>query len=258
MKYKIIFFDVDGTITNEKDGSISTTMKQTITRLKHKGIKVVAATGRPLSMCEDIKQLGIDVFITANGAYAKHKNHVIHKVPIHKTIVQDVYHFAKKENDGLSLFTETFTMNGVENEKIATTLKETLGMVSYPPEHLKIYDEEIYLMCLYADEETVKKYIHEFPNLMFQRWHPFVCNVLQDEVSKSFAVRKVLNYFNLTPDAAIAIGDGENDIDMLELTGLSIAMENGNNNVKMVADFITKKASEDGVTYALQQYGILN
>lgn len=258
MKYKIIFFDVDGTITNEKDGSISSTMKQTITRLKNKGIKVVAATGRPLSMCDEIKDLGFDVFITANGAYAKHQNDIIHKVPIHKTIVHDVYHFAKKENDGLSLFTEQFTMNGIESEKIAKTLKETLGMVSYPPENLKIYDEEIYLMCLYADAEKAKRYIHEFPNLMFQRWHPFVCNVLQDEVSKSLAVRKVLNYFNLTSDAAIAIGDGENDIDMLELTGLSIVMGNGNDNVKSVADFITKKASEDGVTYALQQYGILN
>lgn len=55
MGYKIAFFDVDGTITNHKDGSISTKTKDAILALKDKGMKVVAATGRPLSMCQDIK-----------------------------------------------------------------------------------------------------------------------------------------------------------------------------------------------------------
>jgi len=68
MAYKIVFFDVDGTITHQEDGSISTNTKEAIKALINKGIKVVAATGRPLSMCEEIRELGIDTFITANGA----------------------------------------------------------------------------------------------------------------------------------------------------------------------------------------------
>lgn len=46
MTYKIAFFDVDGTITNHQDGSISTKTKEAILALKEKGMKVVAATGR--------------------------------------------------------------------------------------------------------------------------------------------------------------------------------------------------------------------
>src|SRR3954453_17375309 len=80
MDYKIVFFDVDGTITNHEDGSISNNTKEAIKALQDKGIRVVAATGRPLSMCNEIRELGIDTFITANGGYAKHNHEVIHKV----------------------------------------------------------------------------------------------------------------------------------------------------------------------------------
>lgn len=63
MSYKIIFFDVDGTITHHEDGSISDKMKETIFKLKEQGIKVAAATGRPLSLCREIEELGIDTFV---------------------------------------------------------------------------------------------------------------------------------------------------------------------------------------------------
>ncbi|SFB16748.1 MULTISPECIES: Cof-type HAD-IIB family hydrolase [unclassified Bacillus (in: firmicutes)] len=257
MEYKIVFFDVDGTITHHEDGSISTKTKEAIKELKNKGIKVVAATGRPLSLCEEIRELGIDTFITANGGYAKHNQNVIHKVPMNQEIVKEVLEFAYNENHGLSFFTEEFSMNGVKDIEILKALKETLSLNDYPVIKEMIHQEEIYLMCLYANDETVEKYMDNFPYLTFQRWHPYVLNVLQEEISKSLAIIKVLQYFNIDKSEAIAFGDGENDIDMLELVGLGIAMGNGNEKLKKVADFVTKKSSEDGIEFALQHYGII-
>jgi hydroxymethylpyrimidine pyrophosphatase-like HAD family hydrolase len=84
-----------------------------------------------------------------------------------------------------------------------------------------------------------------------------VLNVLQEDVSKSLAIIKVLQYFGIEKSEAIAFGDGENDIDMLELVGLGIAMGNGNEKLKNVADFVTKKSGEDGIEFALKKYGII-
>ncbi len=89
------------------------------------------------------------------------------------------------------------------------------------------------------------------------RWHPFILNVLQENISKSVAILKVLEYFNLNLTEAIAFGDGGNDIDMLELVGLGIAMGNGNEELKSVADFVTKKSSEDGISFALEKFGVI-
>ena len=258
MDYKIVFFDIDGTITHHKDGSISSSTKEAIKALKSKGLRVAAATGRPLSMCNELRKLGIDTFITANGGYAKHVQKVIHKVPMDKNVIQEVFEFAYKENQGLSFFTEDFSMNGVKDTKILKALKETLSLNDYPAINQLIYNQEVYLMCLYANDEAVEKYIHKFPHLTFKRWHPFVLNVLQEEVSKSLAIIKVLQYFGIDKSEAIAFGDGENDIDMLELVGLGVAMGNGHEKLKKVADFVTKKSSEDGIEFALKKYGIIN
>jgi len=257
MDYKIVFFDVDGTITNHEDGIISNNTKVAIKTLKNNGLRVVAATGRPLSMCGEISELGIDTFITANGAYAKHGQKVIHKVPMDKNVIQEVFEFAYRENQGLSFFTEDFSMNGVKDTEILKALKETLSLNNYPAINQLIYNQEVYLMCLYATDETVEKYIHKFPHLTFKRWHPFVLNILQDEVSKSLAIIKVLQYFGIDKSEAIAFGDGENDIDMLELVGLGVAMGNGNEKLKKAADFVTKKSSEDGIEFALKNYGLI-
>lgn len=257
MNYKIVFLDVDGTITHHEDGSIPASTKAAIRTLKNKGIPIVAATGRPLSMCEEIRELGIDTFITANGGYVKHNHEVIHKVAMYPQTVRSVFEFAQTEQHGLSFYTETFCMNGVSNPDITTALKETLSLTDYPPINPFIYHEEVYLLCLFATDSQVKKYIQRFPHLTFKRWHPFVLNVLQEDVSKSLAIKKVLDFFAVEPKDAIAFGDGENDIDMLELAGLGIAMGNGSVKLKETADFITKKSNEDGIEYALKKFGVI-
>ncbi|MDQ0272818.1 Cof-type HAD-IIB family hydrolase [Cytobacillus purgationiresistens] len=257
MDYKIAFLDVDGTITHHEDGSISQNTKEAIIALKNNGIRVVAATGRPLSMCSEIKELGIDTFITANGGFVKHNEEIIHRVPMDKNIVQEVYEFAYKSNHGLSFYTEDFSMNGVKNEEILNALKQTLSLQEYPTSNQQIFHEEVYLMCLFATDEAVANYVQRFPHLTFKRWHPYVLNVLQEDVSKSMAILKVLQYFGIDQSEAIAFGDGDNDIDMLELAGLGVAMGNGSENLKSVADFVTKKSGEDGIEFALRKFGII-
>lgn len=257
MKPKIIFFDVDGTLTSYKNGIILDSTKQAIQQLIKQGIRVVAATGRPLSMCAEIAALGIDTFITANGAYVKHKNKIIHKITMDKKIVKDVMDFASKEGNALTFYSEKLHINGVQNSDVLNALKETLSLTDYPAVSKKAYENDTFLMCLFANEYMIQKYKEKFPTLTFKRWHPSILNVLENDVSKSLAILKVLEFFNIDKKEAIAFGDGENDIDMIELVGFGIAMGNANGKLKSVADFVTKGSDEDGIMYALDKYGIL-
>ncbi|WP_397538860.1 Cof-type HAD-IIB family hydrolase [Rummeliibacillus pycnus] len=257
MNVKIIFFDLDGTLINYEDGSISPSSKKAIQILKSNGIRLVAATGRPLSMCQELKELGIDTFITVNGAYVKHKDRVIHKIPVTKDVVQAVKDFADENKQSLLFFTEELSMNRIQNSTTFLAMNETLSLHEFPNFIEEDVTQEIYLMCLYADETTAEKYTLKFPDLIFRRWHPFIVNVLQQDVSKSIAVKKVLDHFNIKPSEAIAFGDGENDIDMLEQVGYGIAMGNAHETLKNVADFVTKKSNEDGIEFALQKLQLI-
>ena len=257
MSYKIVFFDVDGTLTNEHNRDIPTSTKLAIKALIAKGYIVVAATGRPLSMCKELEALGIDTFITANGGYVKHKDRIIHKVPLEQQVLQEVMAFAEEQNDGLSFYTEQFTTNGVRKKEILVALNETFWLEDYPLLNPDIHEQEVFLLCLYAHDETVNQYMKRFPQLTFKRWHPYIVNVLQEDVCKSLAIRKTLEFFGFEESEAIAFGDGENDVNMLELVGLGIAMGNGSDKIKSIANFVTKKSSEDGIFYALNKYKII-
>jgi Cof subfamily protein (haloacid dehalogenase superfamily) len=257
MTYKIVFFDVDGTLINYENGAVEESTRQAIHLLQDKGIHLVAATGRPLSMCEGLKSLGIETFITANGAYVKHKDVVIHKIPIEKGIVQNVQAFAQQQQHSLTFFTEQLTMNAIQNPLALSAMQETLSLRDFPVRNDSIIEEEVFLMCLYADEQAEKRLACQFSNILRQRWHPYIVNVLQQDVSKSIAVKAVLDYFEINFKDAIAFGDGENDIDMLEQVGLGVAMGNGSQALKNAADFVTKKSIEGGIDFALRQLHII-
>jgi hydroxymethylpyrimidine pyrophosphatase-like HAD family hydrolase len=83
-------------------------------------------------------------------------------------------------------------------------------------------------------------------------------NVLEaSEVSKSTAVGKVHDYMKITREETMAFGDGENDVDLMAYAGIGIAMGNGGERIKQNADYVTLRASEDGVTHALKHFKIL-
>lgn len=257
--YKIVFFDVDGTLLSEIDGSMPYSTKEAIRKLAAKGIKIVVASGRPHSLCEEFRGLGVDTFISANGALVQSNGEIIYKSLLKAETVRELTAFAENNGHGLSYFTELLAMNGLgtEDARVKRALQETLSLTEYP-ETMASLSGEIYCMCLYADEHEAEQYIEQFPMLRFVRFHGYVINVLEEtEVSKSAAIRKVLEHFKLSPAEAIAFGDGGNDIDMLEYVGLGIAMGNGGEQLKRKADFVTKKASEGGIAYALQKYGII-
>ncbi|CJA87294.1 haloacid dehalogenase-like hydrolase [Streptococcus pneumoniae] len=116
----------------------------------------------------------------------------------------------------------------------------------------------MYCICLYADDTEAQKFIERYPALTFERFHGYVINVLEDsKVSKLTAIQKVLEHLNISKLEAIAFGDGGNDIEMLQYVGLGVAMGNGGEELKRRADFVTTKASEGGISYALKKLRII-
>ncbi|MWV43332.1 Cof-type HAD-IIB family hydrolase [Paenibacillus sp. HJL G12] len=256
--YKIVFFDVDGTLLSETDKSMSHSTRQAIVQLMDKGIKVVVATGRPYSLCHEFKALGVDTFISANGALVKCNEEIIHKHVLTAETVRNVSAFAELNGHSVSYFTEKYLMNGIghDNQRVVSALEETLSIIDFPEK--SSLAEEIYGMCLYADDSEAQKFVNQFPFLQFKRWHHYVMSVFEKSVvTKSSAIHKVLEHFGLNRSEAIAFGDGGNDVDMLEYVGLGIAMGNGEQRLKETADFVTKKASEDGIAFALKKFGII-
>ena len=76
--------------------------KEAVQRLIDKGIHVVVTTGRPYSLCSQFKELGINTFISANGAHIKCGKEVIHKSVLSSEIVHDISNFAELHGHSVS------------------------------------------------------------------------------------------------------------------------------------------------------------
>ena len=76
------------------------------------------------------------------------------------------------------------------------------------------------------------------------------------EATKSCAVKFLQEYWNLSNNEILTIGDQDNDIELLKAGGISVAMENGTDNLKQYADYITDTVENDGFVKAIEKFVI--
>ena len=101
----------------------------------------------------------------------------------------------------------------------------------------------------------VQKQIAEYlpDDLTVVRTAPFYLEIISKKISKGQGIRQVCEYIGIRPEEVIAFGDAENDISMIQVAGMGIAMGNAEPAVKEVADRITLTNNEDGIAVALEQ-----
>ena len=76
-------------------------------------------------------------------------------------------------------------------------------------------------------------------------------------INKSYGMRKYLELHGLSREDTIAFGDGPNDLDMIEYAGIGVAMGNARQELKDIADYVTKDISDNGIKYAMEHFGLI-
>lgn len=256
MKPRIIFFDIDGTLTSSITGEIPQSTIEALQNLKQQGITVVAATGRPYSMCQGLEQLGFETFITANGAYVRHHEDVLYGAHVATDFQQQMLALSQQHGQAMTFYCDDFYYNGIVTTELKTALHEAFMLDALPPV-LPADAHETNLMCLIATDDQLAPYEEAFPQVTFHRWHEMIVTVLTEPVSKSRAIQEVLAFYGYTREEAMAFGDSYNDTDMLEYVGFGVAMGNAPDIVKASAQYVTDPAHDDGIANALQKLHIL-
>ncbi|MGR5908076.1 HAD hydrolase family protein [Bacillus paranthracis] len=128
--YKVVFFDVDGTLLSEIDRSMHESTKEAIQRLIEKGIHVVVTTGDHIAYVRNLKSWAyIQLFLQM-----VHISSVGNQLYINQYFQVKLYmispEFAELHGHGISYFTEDFAMNGIasDNERVMQALSETLNL----------------------------------------------------------------------------------------------------------------------------------
>ena len=83
---------------------------------------------------------------------------------------------------------------------------------------------------------------------------PKIFEFLNKDCGKGFAIANLCNILNIDINHVVSFGDAPNDVDMIKMCGTGVAMGNAYDEIKEIANFVTKNNDEDGVAYFLEQY----
>lgn len=274
MKYKLLCLDMDGTLL-DKENNISERNKGAIEKAVEKGVKVAICTGRVFTSAyyySDI--LGIKTpIIASNGAYIREKDRdeVIYKNVLSIAQCRRIESILKA-NDFYFHFNTTSAILTAKllyssefyakaNKSLAENMQIKINVIDDWEKTFEQNDGEI-VKCIAIDKDNVKlnKVKNEIINLgdfeVVSSWDNNF-EIMNKSVSKGHAVQVLANYYDIDKESIICIGDSENDLPMIKLAGLGIAMGNAPDYVKNQADYVTDTNSNHGVAKAIEKF-ILN
>ncbi|MCA0756555.1 Cof-type HAD-IIB family hydrolase [Paenibacillus sp. N4] len=257
MSYKVVFFDIDGTLINEQKEIPADTVKA-IAELKERGVEPVIATGRaPYFIKPLAEKLGIESFVCMNGAYVVYKGEPLYRREIEKHRLEALVKKAAEHNHGLVFEGEhTFFADREDHPFIIDSVNSLkVDLPGFNPDFWKT--DGIYQVFLHCESHEEHLYDELSTELKLIRWHPQAMDVLPAGGSKAQGILALLNVLGLTAADAAAFGDGLNDKEMLEAVGFGVAMGNSHPELLPYADFVTTHVDEQGIRNGLIEAGLL-
>lgn len=255
---KALFLDFDGTIYSHKQGKIPDSAYKALKKIKDKNILTFLCTGRAYSELKwfDLSKLDIEGLIVNNGQLIFDRNeNIIYQKPIEGVLKEKLIKIFNDKKLPIYISTKDDIFINFVNEQV---IKVQNDVSSNIPEIKDYKGQDMFMTSIFVDISKRCKELEELDSLgEITYWHFGACDVVPKGVSKSKGIDEVIKIYGISIEDTMAIGDGENDIDMLKHCGIGIAMGNSNDDVKKVADYITDDIDNDGLYKAFKHYDLI-
>ena len=266
-KYELAALDMDGTLLNsQKNITLSTieTIKKALKLNKY----IVLSTGRALDELRDYHQQLADIpyGILASGAliYDFKNNKIIHHETFSASQINKIFEAIDQENIMIHFFSNCRSIvskNDISNmdkyqmsiyqpmfKRVATTVDDIIDYAkNHPIEKINLYHQNEA-----ARAETFEKL--KDLSLSFAFAETTSLEISPSNVTKGKGLIKLCDFLDIELSKTIAVGDADNDLDVLKTAGLAVAMKNANDNVKKICDVIVADNDHDGCKEAIEKY----
>ncbi|MFQ6791535.1 MAG: Cof-type HAD-IIB family hydrolase [Thomasclavelia sp.] len=254
---KAIFFDIDGTLVSFKSHQIPRSTIEALKKLKEQGIKIFVATGRGKDGLHVLDEIEFDGYITLNGQYCYNNKQIIYENTIDPKDLSALLNYLDKHPFPCGFTEENTKYFNLRDERVDQIHQITLNDDHPAGDCSKVAEKKIYQCMCFVDDIQEKELMKIMPNCISARWHPLFCDVSPKGGTKQNGIDKFLEYYHLDLNETMAFGDGGNDKEMLQHVALSVAMKNGNDEVKKIADYVTDDVDNDGIVKALKHFNLL-
>jgi len=259
--YSAVFMDIDGTLLDSRHQVMPCT-KSHLQYLQGRGIPVVLCSARPPEGVKLVaEQVGLYGPIACyNGGLILDGNGILlQDVGIDILLAAEFRHFVSQRFPDLTVSAYLYNVwlaEDLHSEAIrqeaeisgCTPLQGSLEQLASAATHVHK------LLCI-GDAMRIralqKEVAEHFPQLMALRSKPTYLEILPQGSTKGSAARVLLEHYGLAPEQAVAFGDSDVDLDMLQYCGFGVAMGNAPRQVKEAADYVTASNDQEGIYIAL-------
>lgn len=264
MKYKLLAFDLDGTLTNSNK-EVTPRTKAAIKKAREAGATIALASGRPIyGIMPVAKELELDV----HGGYILAYNggciidcttsSVIYDMKIPNELVADICRFALEHDYAILTY---------EGDCVITNKKDNqYVIIEADINHLPVREVEnidtyinfpVNKFLITEDPEIVAKEIPNvkaaFPVLNVFSSAPFFMEIVPSGIDKADTLDFLLEKLGYTVSQLATFGDGGNDLGMIKHAGMGVAMANANPDCLAAANYVTTSNDEDGCALAIEK-----
>ena len=270
MTLKMIVTDMDGTLLDEKGEFDRGRLKNILDELDKREIRFVVATGNEIHRMRLLfgDLLERVTLIAANGARIFDKNEILLGTCWSQDLVaqvlsyfegreRDVHLVVTAENGAFVKMGTIFPM--IEKVMTAEMAQEFYQKINFV-EALRPDDfPQVLKMSMVVNEQVAVQATRQL-NQDFEGTLNAVTSgygaidILQKGIHKAWGLKQLMQKWKIQEQDIMAFGDSENDIEMLQLAGISYAMENADPRVKTVANHLAPANTEAGVLTVLENY----
>lgn len=258
---KLLFFDIDNTILDEKTQTIPKEVRDALNQAKQNGHFLFINTGRTkAALNSQMTSLGMDGYVCGCGGYLEFQGKILKKTPLSRPLCMKIKNLLNQCHLSAVLEGTEATYFDKKNENVIVQeyqqrlQKDHLTIKNWDDPDLQ-FDKLTVFLNPESDFNTFKEQLQE--NLHFIKRSEIFYELIPKHISKATGIAYFIDYFNLSILDAYAFGDSTNDLAMLNYVKHSIGMKNGDPEVLDCVEYITDTVDNNGIRKALIHYGLI-
>ena len=265
MNYKLVAVDMNGTLLNSRREIAEKTVAA-VQQVVEKGVVFAICTGRPVQGVKKYTRL-LDLqgpIITYNGAMIvdigrERPDRLLFEQGLGAEDARQIWRLG--QSYGVTMC--VWSANRLYSNRLDELTRKYSELSGMEPQLAGDIEEllpaGVTKILWYAEAAQIQRCVQTIPAALFDEVtfctsQPIFLEFFSSRVSKAAAMAKIGEIYNIKPNEMIAIGDGLNDLSMIEYAGLGVAMGNAEPEVKACAQYITDTNDNEGVRQVLEKF----
>jgi Cof subfamily protein (haloacid dehalogenase superfamily) len=259
---QLVATDLDGTLLNSQH-ELTPRTEAALKAAMARSVQIILATGKTRASAADlIQRLGLKTPGVYNQGLALYDGdgQLIYQQTLDPALAQQVIDLAEAEDYTIKAYNGVHTFVRAYNRHTAFLSEhheppgEAIGTLRHLPGTMPINKVVIVddpprireaRALLSARFDAQIKLVQAIPECL---------ELLPPGASKGEGLRRLLEYLGIAPEHVMAVGDGENDMEMIKLVGIGVAVGNAYHKLKAAADYVVASNDEDGVGEAIERF----